>query len=155
MGGGAVFGNERLFLYDGTQGTFQQITNEFNSEVGAINEEGTCVTLVSREDFTGQNPLNNEQLFIYDIASGEYTQVGNNMTTSGIRTPTPSADCSTIAFTSIGSFTEPERMNEEQVYLARCFIRQVPTLSEWGLIALAAVLGIVGFMVIRRRQVTA
>jgi len=31
----------------------------------------------------------------------------------------------------------------------------VPTLSEWGLIALAGVLGIVGFMVIRRRKVTA
>jgi len=32
---------------------------------------------------------------------------------------------------------------------------QVPTLSEWGLIAMAGILGIVGFMVIRRRKVTA
>lgn len=31
----------------------------------------------------------------------------------------------------------------------------VPTLSEWGLIALAGILGIVGFMVMRRRKVTA
>jgi len=31
----------------------------------------------------------------------------------------------------------------------------VPTLSEWGLIALAGILGIVGFMVLRRRKVTA
>ncbi len=31
----------------------------------------------------------------------------------------------------------------------------VPTLSEWGLIAMAAILGIIGFMVIRRREVTA
>jgi hypothetical protein len=31
----------------------------------------------------------------------------------------------------------------------------VPTLSEWGLIAMAGVLGIVGFMVMRRREVTA
>ncbi|GJM16692.1 MAG: hypothetical protein DHS20C13_20190 [Thermodesulfobacteriota bacterium] len=31
----------------------------------------------------------------------------------------------------------------------------VPTLSEWGLIAMAGLLGIVGFMVIRRRQATA
>ena len=29
----------------------------------------------------------------------------------------------------------------------------VPTLSEWGLIAMASILGIVGFMVIRRRKV--
>lgn len=32
---------------------------------------------------------------------------------------------------------------------------QVPTLSEWGLIAMASILGIVGFMVMRRSQVTA
>jgi len=33
--------------------------------------------------------------------------------------------------------------------------RPIPTLSEWGLIAMAGVLGIVGFMVMRRRKVTA
>ncbi|GJM14911.1 MAG: hypothetical protein DHS20C13_02380 [Thermodesulfobacteriota bacterium] len=32
---------------------------------------------------------------------------------------------------------------------------QVPTLSEWGLISMAGVLGIIGFMVIRRRKATA
>lgn len=31
----------------------------------------------------------------------------------------------------------------------------VPTLSEWGLIAMAAVFGLVGFMVMRRKRVTA
>ncbi len=30
----------------------------------------------------------------------------------------------------------------------------VPTLSEWGLIAMASILGLVGFMVLRRRKVT-
>ncbi|MGB2693016.1 MAG: IPTL-CTERM sorting domain-containing protein [Thermodesulfobacteriota bacterium] len=30
--------------------------------------------------------------------------------------------------------------------------RDVPTLSKWGLIAMAGVLGIVGFMVVRRKQ---
>ena len=33
--------------------------------------------------------------------------------------------------------------------------RSVPAMSEWGLIAMAAVLGILGFMVIRRRQAAA
>ncbi len=33
--------------------------------------------------------------------------------------------------------------------------KNVPTLSEWGLIIMAGILGIVGFMVIRRRKVTA
>ena len=31
----------------------------------------------------------------------------------------------------------------------------IPTLSEWGLIAMAGILGIVGFMVMRRRKATA
>ncbi len=34
-------------------------------------------------------------------------------------------------------------------------ISSVPTLSEWGLFAMAGILGIVGFMVIRKRKVTA
>jgi len=34
-------------------------------------------------------------------------------------------------------------------------LMQVPTLSQWGLIAMAGVLGIVGFMVMRRRKVAA
>ena len=34
-----------------------------------------------------------------------------------------------------------------------CEVRIIPTLSEWGLIAMAGVLGIVGFMVLRRRAV--
>jgi len=35
------------------------------------------------------------------------------------------------------------------------FVSPIPTLSEWGLITMAGVLGIVGFMVMRRRKVTA
>jgi len=34
-------------------------------------------------------------------------------------------------------------------------LRPIPTLSEWGLIVMAGILGIVGFMVIRRRKLTA
>jgi hypothetical protein len=33
-------------------------------------------------------------------------------------------------------------------------LSQVPTLSEWGLIAMAGILGLAGFMVLRRRQAT-
>jgi len=39
--------------------------------------------------------------------------------------------------------------------IAPIIITDVPTLSKWGLIALAGILGIVGFMVIRRRRATA
>ena len=34
-------------------------------------------------------------------------------------------------------------------------VSNVPTLSEWGLISMAGILGIVGFMVMKRRKVTA
>ena len=47
---------------------------------------------------------------------------------------------------------------EDEIYLATCFDlddRVIPTLSEWGLIAMAGILGIVGFMAIRRRKVAA
>ena len=37
----------------------------------------------------------------------------------------------------------------------RCeVLRNVPTLSEWGLVVVAGLLGIIGFMVIRRRRAT-
>jgi hypothetical protein len=36
-----------------------------------------------------------------------------------------------------------------------CAIADIPTLSEWGLIAMAGILGIVGYLAIRRRKVTA
>jgi len=34
-------------------------------------------------------------------------------------------------------------------------VRPIPTLSEWGLIAMAGILGVIGFFAIRRRKVTA
>jgi hypothetical protein len=47
--------------------------------------------------------------------------------------------------------TEYERI----VYMSTGSLAEVPTLSEWGLIAMAGVLGIVGFMAARRRKTTA
>jgi len=32
---------------------------------------------------------------------------------------------------------------------------QVPTISQWGLLAMAGILGLVGFMVMKRRKITA
>ena len=43
----------------------------------------------------------------------------------------------------------------ERIVYTNSLSRPIPTLSEWGLIAMAAILGIVGFIVIRRRKVTA
>ena len=40
-------------------------------------------------------------------------------------------------------------------FSASSSLSPIPTLSEWGVIAMAGILGIAGFMVIRRRKVTA
>ena len=52
--------------------------------------------------------------------------------------------------------TEPDGSTFERiVYMATPQpVRNVPTLSEWGLIALAGVLGIIGLLAIRRRKAT-
>jgi hypothetical protein len=41
----------------------------------------------------------------------------------------------------------------ERIVYQASLSRPIPTLSEWGLIAMAGILGIVGFMVMRRRAV--
>jgi len=50
---------------------------------------------------------------------------------------------------------EPINLESQPVEKIWIITRNVPTLSEWGLIAMAGILGIVGFMVMRRRKVTA
>jgi len=51
--------------------------------------------------------------------------------------------------------TVPVGEDPNSVAIAPIIIEQnIPTLSQWGLIAMAGILGIVGFMVMRRRRVT-
>lgn len=57
------------------------------------------------------------------------------------------------AFDPDGGINEPRVWNGT-VFYEFSAPAQVPTLSEWGLISTAAILGIVGFMVMRRRKVT-
>ena len=56
--------------------------------------------------------------------------------------------------TSFDGFFIGETCNEE-TGLCSGFSREVPTISEWGLIAMAGILGVIGFMVVRRRKVAA
>lgn len=52
-------------------------------------------------------------------------------------------------------FYEWEEFEFIECNIAGGFISPVPTLSQWGLIAMAGVLGIVGYLVMRRRKVAA
>ena len=58
------------------------------------------------------------------------------------------------ALQSPGSFFTPRVWNGT-VYYSLGGPRPIPTLSEWGLIAMAGVLGIIGLLAIQRRKVTA
>jgi hypothetical protein len=53
---------------------------------------------------------------------------------------------------SVSSAFEGDEFTCEQVVVAAS---PIPTLSELGMIAMAGILGMIGFMVIRRRKITA
>ncbi|MCH8014431.1 MAG: IPTL-CTERM sorting domain-containing protein [Candidatus Dadabacteria bacterium] len=53
-------------------------------------------------------------------------------------------------FDDNGLFTSSNAVEKQWTHTAN-----IPTLSEWGLIAMVALLGVVGFIAYRRRQVTA
>jgi len=52
-------------------------------------------------------------------------------------------------------FIHPDSPKQDCMPMQNVVTTPIPTMSEWGLIAMAGILGIVGFMVIRRRKVTA
>lgn len=57
--------------------------------------------------------------------------------------------------TIIASFEDPDFGTINSNAVQETWVqppRDIPTLSEWGLIAMAGILGIVGFIVMRRRQ---
>ena len=54
-----------------------------------------------------------------------------------------------------GVFIPGATCDDEEFGSCIALITDVPTLSEWGLIAMAGILGLVGYMVIRRRKVAA
>ena len=62
------------------------------------------------------------------------------------------------SFSSNADINRGSPEGNDEIYLTTCFdpaAQRIPTLSEWGLISMAGILGIVGFMVVRRRKVTA
>jgi Tol biopolymer transport system component len=145
-------GQTQAFLFDSSSFSFEQITSSPDQGAfsPAIGQDGSCVVFASRIDITGENPEEEVKTFLYDISSATFEQVGNPPGRQS--NPATNADCTTITFQS--------RVNNvEQVFVATCFdpnaASNVPTLSEWGLIAMASILGIVGFMVMRRRKVAA
>ncbi len=62
-----------------------------------------------------------------------------------------------VAWADCTNSSCPNRRCQPLSYFVQCNVPppDIPTLSEWGLIAMAGILGIVGFMIMRRRNVNA
>jgi len=120
-------------------------------ETDEIPEPGILVTF---EVISGPNagemsdPGNGECSINDDCTTDENGQVSWTYTGSKF----PGTD--TIVAFILDEIIE-EEIESNAVEKIWVFTRNVPTLSEWGLISMAALLGIVGFMVIRRRKVAA
>jgi len=155
-GGGMSFpGGSQLYLFDGTS-PIELVTEgqEPGLGVAAISGDGSCIAFTSNVDITGQNPQEGDQIFHVNLDTRIFTQLTNFQPGDGNppRDPRPNGDCTRISYHRQVATGGP---NVGQIFLATCLdpatARNIPTLSEWGLIAMAAVLGIVGLLVVRRR----
>jgi len=98
-----------------------------NGYSGASMNGVKCCQYVSTED---------DQDICIDVSSGE--------------------PCFTMKFADLVGEFEGESCNDNTGLCIDPVVNTpIPTLSEWGLIAMAGILGLVGFMVIRRRKVRA
>ncbi len=102
--------------------------------------EGPNAGLNSNTDGRCSNPI------CATDANGEVSWIYVGTLEAGVGTDTIVATYSAQGVDNISNAVE-----KQWIFAAK----DVPTLSEWGLIAMASILGIVGFMVIRRRQVAA
>ncbi len=143
----------QVFIVDLGSNLFQQLTmSTFGSIFHTnISGDGKRVVFSSDGDPAGIPTNGSRQAFVYDADLGGIFQLTNlqggminevdiscDGEMFGINYNPPDSNDTTLL---LGYFNPPPR--------------NVPTLSEWGLMAMAGLLGIVGFMVIRRRKVTA
>ena len=160
INGGNPEGNGEIYLFDTATGIITQITDETAGVVSAvpsINADGTRIAFRSKANFNGGNPEGNIEIYLFDTTTGIITQITDETVGSSFN-PSINADGTRIAFQSSADINGGNPEGNIEIYLANCFDlddRVIPTLSEWGLIAMAGVLGIIGLLAIRRRKVTA
>lgn len=161
INGGNPDGNREIYIFDTTTGVFTQITDAqgVDSRDPSISGDGMRIGFESFADLTGMNPDNSLEVFIYDSSSETITQITKEPSgESG--DPSLNFDGTLIAIESDANINGGNPFTGiGQIWIATCFdpltARNIPTLSEWGLIATAGVLGIVGLLAVRRRKATA
>ena len=138
----------------------ERITDETAgvSRSPSINADGTRIAFNSTSNINkGTNPEGNNEIWLFDTVTGIFTQVTDE-TAGDSRGASINADGTRIAFNSTANINGGNPEGNFEIYVTTCFEGSgfaIPTLSEWGLIAMAGILGIVGFMVMRRRKATA
>lgn len=142
-----------------------QITNsdEFIASRGLLSETGLLLAFeTDNPDFTPRGDDDTDTIVITDISNEfnpEFTSITDFPLGSDLDDLSATRDFSVLAFESDSPIISGGSTDgNDEVYIIfpnNCGAIGVPTLSEWGLIAMAGVLGIVGFMVARRRKVTA
>jgi len=137
---------------------FTQITDETagNSTSPRINEDGTRIAFNSTANINGGNPEGNTEIYLSDTSTEMIIQITKETAGTSFL-PAINADGTRIAFESTANINGGNPEGNQEIYIATCFdldARVIPTLSQWGLIAMAGILGIIGLFAIRRRKAT-
>lgn len=146
-------GNRWLYLFDDTPPIELLTPGEPGLGSSAISGDGSCIAFTSEVDIVGENPQGGSQIYILQLETGAFTQITDFFPGDGNspRDPRVNEDCTRISY-----HRQVEKDNNVgQVFVASCIdpnaARPIPTLSEWGMIAIAAFLGLAGLIAIRRK----
>lgn len=156
-----------LFLVDVTNPAspvFNQITrsNQFTASTGIINSSASLISFIADIPQFGGG----DQIFLADIINPldpQFTILTNFPNDSDLDDLSSPNEFTFIAFESESDLIPGGNIDgNEEIYILfpdDCGFdisgNAIPTLSEWGLIAMAAVLGIIGILVVRRRNAAA
>jgi DNA-binding beta-propeller fold protein YncE len=140
------------------------VYDDCDMQNGAVSPDGSRLYCVDEGD----------EFFIYDIANpgpplqvidlGDADARGVAVSSDGARAFVPFGDVLKVVDTTTFDVTEIDLTCEDarDIVIVQEIppppppvVEMVPTLSEWGLMAMAGILGIIGFMVMRRRKATA
>ena len=149
---GNADGNQEIFLFDTTTGTFTQITNTAGGFIGnsspSINATGTRIAFVSPHDLVPGTPGNadgNQEIFLFDTTTNTVNQITNTIG-GGNDSPSINATGTRIAFVSERDLTPGNPGNADgsrEIFLAISAAGPtptIPTLAEWGMVLLGLLL---------------
>ncbi|GJM16687.1 MAG: hypothetical protein DHS20C13_20140 [Thermodesulfobacteriota bacterium] len=144
---------------------FTRITKsaEFTASSAEIDSAGNNIVFITENpQFAPVKDGDTETIVMADIinpANPSFMSLANFPPGTDIDDLSAPNEFTFFAFESDDDLVSGGINNEsEQIYLLftdQCPVIAVPTLSEWGLIAMASILGIFGFMVMRRRKALA